>query len=116
MAQEPLSSKKVDESWKEAVQKEKKVVREPEAEAPADVETGADLPEASFPFFLSTLGMQAMHALDAAELGQAKYLIDTLEMLAEKTKGNLTAQEQQMLTGLLYELRVKFVEKNQARP
>jgi hypothetical protein len=115
MAQEPPSSKKVDESWKEAVRKEKKLFHEPGSQ-PARGEPGVELPEAGFGFLVSTLGMQAMQALEAkpkADLGHTKYLIDTLEILAAKTKGNLTAEEEEVLTGLLYELRVKFVEKSQ---
>lgn len=40
----------------------------------------------------------------------AQYNIELLAMLREKTKGNLTSDEGQMLEGLLYDLRVKFVE------
>ena len=40
----------------------------------------------------------------------ARQTIDTLEMLHEKTRGNLDAEEQKLFDGLLYELRMRFVE------
>jgi hypothetical protein len=43
-------------------------------------------------------------------LRQAKFLIDTLQLLKEKTKGNLNPQEENMLTASLYELQMKYVE------
>ena len=41
----------------------------------------------------------------------ARHSIDILDMLREKTKGNLTEQESQMLESMLYELRMKYVMK-----
>jgi len=38
-------------------------------------------------------------------------MIDILSMLEEKTKGNLSAQEKQLLESVLYELRMKFMAK-----
>jgi hypothetical protein len=43
------------------------------------------------------------------DLEMARYNIDMLETLAEKTKGNLTPQEEQMLTNTLSDLRMGFV-------
>lgn len=51
-----------------------------------------------------------------ADLPQAQYLIDTLQMLSDKTRGNLTEQESGELNTLLYELRMKFVQKKQEHP
>ena len=42
-------------------------------------------------------------------LGLAKRMIDTLEMLEEKTKGNLSAPESNYLANSLYELRMGYV-------
>ncbi len=42
-------------------------------------------------------------------LGLAKRMIDTIEMLEEKTKGNLTAPETNYLANSLYELRMNYV-------
>jgi len=40
----------------------------------------------------------------------AKQTIDTLELLQEKTKGNLDEQETQLLQNLLTELRMRFID------
>ncbi len=40
----------------------------------------------------------------------AKQTIDTLEMLREKTKGNLTLDEEKLLQTILYELKLKFLK------
>ena len=40
----------------------------------------------------------------------AKQTIDTLEMLAKKTRGNLEEEEKKLLESLLYELRMQFVK------
>lgn len=119
---ESVGKKKVDESWKDAIWREK--------EAQSENLKGAaeELPplEAGFPALVSTLGMQTLVALGAvkdphgrapqADLGQAQYLIDTLQMLAQKTRGNLTPEEETMLTDLLYELRMQFVKKSAGEP
>ncbi len=41
----------------------------------------------------------------------ARHTIDILSMLEQKTKGNLSNEEQQLLEGVLYELRMKFMAK-----
>jgi hypothetical protein len=46
------------------------------------------------------------------DLGHAKATIDTLEMLREKTAGNLSEEESKVLRSLLYDLRMTFVEKS----
>ena len=38
-----------------------------------------------------------------------KHIIDTIEMLEEKTKGNLTAPESNFLSNTLYELRMGYI-------
>ena len=43
------------------------------------------------------------------QLDHAKHFIDTLGVLEEKTKGNLTSDEAAMLTNVLHELRLLFV-------
>src|SRR3989338_5344246 len=116
------AKKKVDESYKTQIEKEKTTS---EGASPASKETPAQkefaMPEPNFPFFITTLAMQATIALGDAEnpadgkkgesLPQAKFLIDTLGMLQEKTKNNLTSEESAMLEGILYELRMRYVQK-----
>jgi len=52
-----------------------------------------------------------------ADLPNAKRTVDLLEVLQEKTQGNLSARESRLLEDVLYELRMSFVEmqKRQAR-
>ncbi len=106
--------KKVDESWKDNVEKEK-IVTESE-------NTGPGTQESNFSSFASTLGMQAFFSLgefqdpaspeNKIDLAQAKYLIDILQTLSDKTTGNLSEEEALMMKELLYGLKMKFVEKS----
>lgn len=110
------AQKKVDESWKDTVEKEKTVS---DAEK-APLETA----ESGFLEFVSTLAMQALMALgDMAnpqtrqtheDIPQAKYLIDTLQLISDKTKGNLSAEEAAALKNILAELKLKYVKKSGA--
>jgi hypothetical protein len=80
-----------------------------------------EIPEASFRLFITSLAMQAWIALGAIpnpmtdkteeDLAQGKFLIDSLEMIELKTKGNLDKEEAEMLEHLLYELRMAYVDK-----
>lgn len=45
-----------------------------------------------------------------ANLPAAQQMIDILALLEEKTRGNLTAEERQLLEQILYELRLRYVE------
>lgn len=58
------------------------------------------------------LGLRVMPGAPKAErnLELAKQNIDLLQMLKEKTKNNLAADEEKLLDGLLYETRMKFIE------
>lgn len=79
---------------------------------------GADDP-ASFVNFLSTIATNAAAALGAVphpatgkrslDLETGKYWLDVLAMFKEKTKGNLHAQEERLLDGLLGDLRMQYV-------
>jgi hypothetical protein len=40
----------------------------------------------------------------------AKHAIDLLTVLEEKTKGNLSSEEEQILESLLFDLRLRYVE------
>lgn len=114
---DPFTAKKVDESWKDSVQKEKEIPTEPPAPAVA---------ETDFLTFMSTLAVQAMAALgemplhpgqeSRTDLVQAQYLIDIIQMLSDKTRGNVSKQETDALNTLLYELRMKFVAKKEKTP
>lgn len=79
--------------------------------------------EMTFERFLASLYMTAMLQLGLMheQGGQpridiigARQTIDTISLLAEKTKGNLTAAEQNFLQNSLYELRMAYVEVTNA--
>ncbi|MDD3374751.1 MAG: DUF1844 domain-containing protein [Candidatus Omnitrophica bacterium] len=71
--------------------------------------------------YVSSLGFQAMIFLGEIEspvtkkketnLLQAKFIIDTLVMLRDKTKGNLEPQEDNLLNVSIYELQMKYVDQ-----
>jgi len=50
----------------------------------------------------------------AVDIIGARQTIDTLSLLAEKTKGNLTSAEQNFLQNSLYEVRMAYVEVTNA--
>jgi hypothetical protein len=45
------------------------------------------------------------------DLTQARHMIDLLEILQEKTRGNLTAGEEGLLEHLLFDLRMRYLAK-----
>ena len=47
-------------------------------------------------------------------LAAAQQMIDILSLLEEKTRGNLTAEERQLLEQVLFELRLRYVEASSA--
>jgi len=51
-----------------------------------------------------------------ADMPNAKRTVDLLEVLQEKTRGNLTASEARLLEDVLYELRMSFVEMQKRQP
>jgi hypothetical protein len=44
----------------------------------------------------------------------AKQTIDLLGLLEEKTRGNLTGEEERLMTQILFDLRMRFVEKSKS--
>jgi hypothetical protein len=79
--------------------------------------------EVTFERFMASLYMTAMMQLGlmheqggqpAVDLLGARQTIDTLGLVAEKTKGNLTPKEQGFLQNCLYELRMAYVEVTNA--
>jgi hypothetical protein len=116
----------VDEDWKHEAQREKEVLAAKEAEEqkkePAEGEgpgRGGPLPEGNLAALISMLTTQTLFALGflqikgeeerEPDLDLARYNIELLTSLEEKTKGNLTAQEQQLLKNTLSELRMGYV-------
>jgi Domain of unknown function (DUF1844) len=79
--------------------------------------------EVSFERFLASLYMTAMMQMGMMheqggqpriDIVGARQTIDTLSMISEKTKGNLTSVEENFLQNSLYELRMAYVEVTNA--
>ncbi len=113
----------VDEDWKQQARKEKDIMAaEEEAEKKAEEEDWqrGPLPRGSFAAIISMLTTQALFAMGVLQVkGQekkepdlelARYNIDMLETLEEKTKGNLAEQEEEVLKNTLGELRMTYVK------
>ena len=76
--------------------------------------------ESGFDTLVSYLGTTAMFQLGLvtgpsgeripADLTNARHTVDMLEVLEQKTRGNLTSDEARLLEDVLYELRMAFVE------
>jgi hypothetical protein len=119
----------VDDDWKAQAQAEKEKLAKEAAEATAKGgaaggATGTargprQLPPASFATLVNSLVTQTFLALGGMEdprtkrryvdLDLAKHHIDTLAVLEEKTKGNLSEEEAKMLDQGLYECRMQYV-------
>jgi hypothetical protein len=117
----------IDEDWKSQVEAEKAEAAKakPAPAAPTTKEDSSDvtdppMPSASFELLLTTLATEALVALGQvphpvtgkmqAQRNQAKFLIDTVDVLRQKTAGNLTTSEQQAIESLLHQMRLVFVQ------
>jgi hypothetical protein len=117
----------IDEDWKSKVQAEKEEAAQSKPSAAQETagrenpyEVGdVPMPPASLEMLLTTLATEALVALGQVphpvtqkvqvHSHQAKYLIDTIDMIRQKTKGNLTPTEQQTIDSLLHQLRMIFL-------
>ncbi len=80
------------------------------------------MPEITFTGFIMSFHTSALFHLGELahpetgqkkqDLGLAKHTIDTLVLLEKKTNGNLNDNEKQLLTNILYELKMRFVQAN----
>ena len=78
-----------------------------------------ELPPVNFSAFIAELGTTALAYLGGfqnpetkevlVDLEMAKRTIDTIDLLKEKTKGNLTAPESNLLDNTLYNLRMTYI-------
>lgn len=128
---EPEKEKKiiVDEDWKAEAQKEKEVStarekteKEKQQQKEPSAEDGkhGPLPPGNFAALVSMLTTQALFAMGMIKTGDdqqkkpdlemARYNIDMLQTLEEKTKGNLTEPEEQVLKDTLNQIRMAFVK------
>ena len=82
------------------------------------------MPEVSFVSLVLSLNTTALYHMGelphpesgrkVVDLELAKHTIDTLSMLADKTKGNLDGEENELLTRVLYELKMRFIKATEA--
>ena len=123
--------KRVDENWKKQVareraqeeaktraeeSKQRTTPQEPDSQQPTGPPEGSRFAE-----FVAGLAMQAMMAMGqmpnpntgvaTENLGEAKYLVDIIGMLQEKTKGNLNPEEAAAIEETVYSLRMVYVRK-----
>lgn len=79
------------------------------------------LPQVTFSTVILSLASSALMALGEVphpetgktqeDLDTARHTIDVLTMLQDKTRNGLTDEEEQLLQGILYEVRMKYVLK-----
>jgi hypothetical protein len=115
----------VDDDWKSQVEREKAEFRS-RATQPESSRALEEMPPASLVTLLSSLATQAMLSLglirdpiDGAvhiHKPMAKHFIDTIAVLEDKTKGNLTPEEAAMLSDVLHQLRMAYVQTPDGPP
>ncbi len=103
-------------SMEEEEKKEEKKVSEPKRE-----EEKAPLLEVNFSSFIFSLNNSVLLHFGIIpdpvsqklerNLSLAKQTIDLIGMLKEKTKGNLTENEERLIDAVLYDLRIRYVEE-----
>ncbi|MCC6423870.1 MAG: DUF1844 domain-containing protein [Phycisphaerales bacterium] len=127
----------IDTDWKKQAQEEKRKLAEQEsakaaAAAPPDAKAAPagqksstrdsrgqrEVPPASFGSLVQSILMQVLFHLGdipnrggepVVNMDMAKHQIDTLVVLEEKCRGNLSADEQRLIDTALYEARMRFV-------
>jgi hypothetical protein len=87
----------------------------------SDSKKSFTLPKIDFATFILSINSSALVQLGLIEdpvsgekaknLALAKQTIDLIAMLEEKTRGNLTGDEENILKGILYELRMLYVKE-----
>ncbi|HBH29410.1 MAG: DUF1844 domain-containing protein [Desulfofustis sp. PB-SRB1] len=85
-----------------------------------DTKGGCVMPEVTFSTFVMSLNTSALFHLGeipdprtgakTVEIDLARHAIDTLTVLQQKTKGNLSEDEEQLLNNILYDVKLRFVK------
>jgi hypothetical protein len=112
--------RKLSQTEEESPQDKKAPEEAPRAaEEPMESPPFPPLPEVNFSTFIVSLSTEILFHLGEIphpETGErqknlplAKHAIDTLVMLQEKTRGNLTEEEKKLLESMLYDLRMCFI-------
>lgn len=102
------------------------IIKDASEEKTADSEAGPErripLPEMNFSTFVVSLNASALMNLGLMDdpvqgkkvknLELGKQTIDILVMLEEKTRGNLSSEEEKLLKNILYDLRINYVKQS----
>ncbi len=114
---EETAAEEKDERPEPGTEEEEKA----EPEAAAEQAEQMPFPEINFSTFIFSLNTSALLHLgevpDPAtgkqqeDLVMAKQTIDLVAMLEEKTRGNLTSDEENLVKHILYDLRLRYVQK-----
>lgn len=111
---------KKEEDKKETAAEETKEEVTREEPAPEEAESTSQFPEINFATFIFSLNSSALVHLGVIEdpatgqkksLPMAKQTIDILGVLEEKTRGNLTEDEENLLKHILSDLRLMYVKE-----
>lgn len=115
--------KKVDEEWKRKAREEAERL-DAEREAARGQEPGQrpSIPlEASFETLVQSFATEALIAMGhipnpytgerTRDMVHAKYAIDMLQLISDKTQGNLSSEEKKLLEGVLFDLRMRFLKR-----
>ena len=114
----------IDEGWKEEAKRTKDELKKEEepakSEQTEEEQKRGPLPKADFVGLVNMFATQTFFALGLItteetkgrepDLDIAKFNIDMLTIMEEKTKGNLSDDEEKMLTDMLSQLRMVFVQ------
>ncbi len=114
----------IDEDWKSQVEAEREATEAQPTQGEQEAPVSGQMPPASFDMLITTMATEAMVSLGqmphpgtgqaSANLDHARYFIDTLQVLKDKTAGNLTPDEAAALDGLVHQLQLAYVAiKNQ---
>jgi hypothetical protein len=113
MAEQEFGKLHIDSDWKSEAAKEKERLAEQEKKEP--VGRMSPLGPPSILEIVDLIVMQVAVALGGYQGIQpnpaaAKHYIDLLEVFEQKTRGNLSDEEKQMLNAILHEIRMQFVQ------
>ena len=124
IAEEKVKNMKKEDNKKEDTKPAEDSKKEPKTENKTETKTGpetVDMPPLNFLSFIMMLSMTGMQQLGKIanpttgkiekDLLQAKQTITLLEILEEKTKGNLTKEEESYLKSSVTNLRLNYVEE-----
>ena len=126
-AAEQPTKKRVDEDWKRKAREEAERLdaqRAAAKDAAPDQSAAPQAPvrlEARFETLVQSFATEALIALGDIEnpytgerqrsLAHAKYAIDMLQLISDKTQGNLTADEKKLIDETLFDLRMRFLRR-----